>query len=120
MTQVATPPAPLSAADMALLVELCVSAHDAAAWKQFRKDGSIDCGSCGGMMLGYRANTRFAKAIVAAGKGYVSSGTVYVSARLPEGICTQHAEVQIQGLREFKAMAEAHGIQPSKSWTFTD
>lgn len=102
------------------ILALCLAAHDAAAWEQFRKDGSIDCGSCGGMMLGYRANTRFARAILAAGQGSKMGGQVYVKGVLPQGIRTQHAEVPIRGLYAFKAMAEANGIQAAKYWTYTD
>ena len=114
------PLAPLKADDLPALVEACVAAHDAAARAQFIKDGSIDCGSCGGAMLGYRANTRFAKAILAAGKGYASDGKVFVTAHLPEGVASQHAEVPIQGLRAFMATAEAHGFSAAKFWTYTD
>lgn len=111
---------PIVATPLPQVLEACLAAHAAAALAQFEKDGSVDCGSCGGAMLGYRANTRFAKAILAGRHGYVSDGKVFLSVKLPEGVATQHAEVPIQAARAFMAVAESHGFTASKFWTYTD
>jgi hypothetical protein len=97
----------------------CVAAHDAAALAQWVKDGERDCGSCGGYMLGYRANTKFAKAILAAGLGYKSE-QVFVNPRLPAPIRTQHDMVEESAKRAFKNKALEYGIAPSKAWSYAD
>lgn len=102
----------------AILAE-CLAAHDAAALAQWEKDGKQDCGSCGGYMLGYRANSKFAKAIMAAGVGFKSE-QVYVAKRFPEGIRSQHDAIEIKAKRAFEAKAREYGIAPSKAWSYVD
>jgi hypothetical protein len=104
--------------DLSPIVADCLAAAKAAAEAQFVKDGSTDVGSCGGMMLLYRGNGRFAKALVAAGLGHAGDGGT--SVLFSHGLPTQHAEVDIQGLRAFEAKAREHGFEPSKAWTYVD
>jgi hypothetical protein len=70
-------------------------------------------------MLGYRANTKFAKALLAAGYGF-KSDQVYVAKRMPKGIRSQHDQIEIKAKRAFEAAASAHGINPSKAWSYVD
>lgn len=104
--------------DLTQVIAECVQAYKDAALVQFVRDGSQDCGTCGGAMLAYRGNTKFAKALYVAGIGRKMDGGMYVSMR--SGHPTQHAEVEIQGLRAFRAKAAEHGFESTKFWTYVD
>jgi hypothetical protein len=97
----------------------CLAAHDAAALAQWQKAGEQDCGSCGGYMLGYRANSKFAKAMLAAGVG-LKMEQVYLSRREPEGIRSQHYLIEEKAKRAFQAKAAEHGIMAAKAWSYVD
>lgn len=105
-------------ADFAAIIEDCFQAFDHAAREQYEKDGFKDCGTCGGMMLGYRGNTRFARALVATGRACRMGGKVYVGSALP--VATQHAEVEIKAMQAFMETARSRGIEPAKWWTYVD
>lgn len=106
--------------DPSALLASCFEAFDAAAREAFARDGSVDCGSCGGTMLGYRGNTRFAKALAASGRSCSIDGKVYVASKLPEGVNTQGAHVEDAAMRAFRLVASAAGIEPSKVWSYVD
>lgn len=106
---------------MEKILATALESHNAAALAQWEKDGRQDCGSCGGIMVGYRGNSRLAKAMVAAGVGTNMGGTVFLSAPLPPEIRSQHAEISIAAGRAFRAAVMlAGGPEPSKIWTYTD
>lgn len=102
------------------VIDLACSAFDAAARLQFEADGSQDVGSCGGVMLGYRSNTRFAKALVATGQGYASGGKTYIRRGLPEGVRTQHRTVTEKAHAAFAAVAEVAGFLPTVNYSYAD
>ena len=101
------------------IIAECFAAHDAAALAQWEKDGKQDCGSCGGYMLGYRANTKFAKALLAMGAGF-KSDQIYVAKRFPDEIRSQHDAIEIVAKRAFERKAAEYGIVPSKAWHYVD
>lgn len=102
------------------LLDLAEACFDAAARRQFEADGSVDCGSCGGVMLGYRANTRIAKAIEARGIGHKMGGRVYLTKGLPEGVRTQHRTVQEKAHTAFAAVIEAAGLKAAEHRSYVD
>jgi hypothetical protein len=105
------------------LLERCFAAFDAAARAQFEKDGSVDCGSCGGAMLSYPASGPFGEALLASGQasGQAKGDTeVFLARALPQDVQTQHAEVEIMGTRAFMAVAEESGVKHARYWTYTD
>jgi hypothetical protein len=102
------------------VLKLALAAYDDAARAQYEREGSRDCGACGGAMVGYSGNTRFAKAMQAAGVGFRTDGKVYLHSRLPEGVSTQSANVFQAGARAFRELAERWGHKPSKYWTYID
>lgn len=86
-----------------------------AAWERFVADGFTDVGACGGMMLAYRANSRPIKALAELG---MVSMDCYVA--IPHLLPTQHAEVEIAGLKALRDHLRALGFQPKKEWTYVD
>jgi predicted GNAT superfamily acetyltransferase len=102
------------------IIDLCLKAALEASRDQWRRDGFQDRGTCGGMMLGYRANTRFARAMVAAGVGYVSDGKVWLLHCIAPEVRSQNMDVEIRAKRAFRDMARSHGIEPAKQWTYID
>ena len=102
------------------VIDLAQVYFDNAARAAFAADGSVDRGSCGGVMLGYRGNTRFAKALLARGVGHKMDGRVYVTRQLPEGVATQHVAVDEAAHKAFAALCEAAGYHPSEHRSYID
>lgn len=103
------------------IIKEAVEAYAKAASDQWERDFKTDRGSCGGMMLGYRSNTKFAKALVESGYGMAMGPKTYITNKaLPAGIRSQHMEIEIQGCRAFRAVTEKHGVMPTEARTFVD
>lgn len=101
-------------------IDLAEVHFDVAARRQFAADGSQDVGTCGGVMLGYRGNTRFAKALVARGIGRKMDGTVYLTKGLPADVRTQNMYVGELAHRAFAMVAEAAGFLPTEHRSYVD
>jgi hypothetical protein len=101
-------------------IALALEAHHAAARAQFEREGSQDFGQCGGAMLAYRGNTRFSRALVAAGLGQHMGDGVYLCAKLPADVRTQSRNVTEDAVRAFRDTAEAHGYKAKRFWTYAD
>lgn len=112
--------APNPYAAEAKTLDLAEASFDLAARRQFEADGSVDCGSCGGVMLGYRGNTRFAKAMIARGIGRQMGGTVYLTKRLPDDVRTQHRTVDEKAHDAFAADAAAAGHKATEHRSYAD
>lgn len=104
--------------DYRAILEAARKAGDKAAWAQFERDGKKDCGSCGGAMLALNRGSALYKA--AAEMGLAGDG--YVRLRTPDGIRTQHMEVEVQQYRAFRqALVDAGcGGAVTKFWTYVD
>ena len=103
----------------AQVLDAALAAYDAAALAQFERDGRKDCGSCGGYMLGYKGNSKFAKLMVNRGVGHsLGRGRVYLAHR--HRFPTQHMEVECAGARAFREVTEAAGIIPSEARSYVD
>jgi hypothetical protein len=101
-------------------LDLAEAFFDREARRQFEADGSVDRGTCGGVMLGYRANTRFAKAMVARGIGRKMGGRVYLTRRLPDDVRTQHMTVDEKAHDAFAAVAAAAGHAAAEHRSYVD
>jgi hypothetical protein len=105
----------------AATVQLALEAARAATLAQYAKEGYADYGSCGGAMLGYRANTKFGKALLAVqGLAHKSEGTVWVIDQAEPEVRTQSANVWQAGKRAFRDTAREAGYEPSRYWTYID
>lgn len=102
------------------VIDLAQVYFDNAARAAFAADGSIDRGSCGGVMLGYRGNTRFAKALQARGAGRKMDGRVYVGRKHPEGVKTQNVAVDEAAYAAFASVCAAAGYAASEHRSYTD
>lgn len=102
------------------VIDLACAYFDAAARRQFVADGSQDIGTCGGVMLGYRANTKFAKALIARGVAYKSGGRAYLRRSLPAGVHTQHMTVDEKAHDAFAEVARVAGYAPAEHRSYVD
>lgn len=102
------------------VIDLAQVYFDNAARAAFAADGSIDRGSCGSVMLGYRGNTRFAKALLARGVGLKMDGRVYVGRKHPEGVATQHVAVDEAAYAAFAGVCAAAGYAASEHRSYID
>lgn len=109
---------PMNTAQIDQIIDAAKTAAMLAAQAQFEADGSRDRGSCGGAMLGYRGNTKFAKMMVERGVAYSGDGATFVMKQ--HGLPTQNADVDIAYARAFMQVADNAGIRASKYWTYTD
>lgn len=101
-------------------IDLALADFMATARKSFEADGSTDIGDCGGVMLAYRGNTRFAKALVNRKVGHKMDGKVYVAVPLPQTVRTQHRKVQEDAYRAFAIVAEAAGFVAAVHYSYAD
>lgn len=108
------------------VIDLACAYFDIAARNQFLADGSKDGGECGGMMLGYRGNTKFARALLerrdenGARIAYKSGGRVYICKSLPSGVVTQHRKVQEKAHDAFAEVAAEAGYNPAEHRSYLD
>jgi len=101
-------------------IDLAFAAFQSAAVEAFKASGSRDIGDCGGVMLGYRGNTRFAKALIARKIGRRMGGKVYVCLPLPSGVQTQFRRVQEQAYDAFVKAAQGGGFTPVEHYSYAD
>lgn len=101
-------------------IDLAEAAFDHAARRQFEADGSADIGDCGGVLLGWRGNTRFSRALLARGLGYKCGGRMMLRQSLPEGVRTQHRAVYEKAHDAFAAVAAAAGFEAVEHRSYAD
>ena len=95
-------------------------AYAAAAIREFKAQGSVDCGACGDFMLILDGRSKVAKAAVSMGYGIALGGGIAFQAKRPEGVRTQSADVWQAAGRAAKAVFEKYGVRISRSWSYID
>lgn len=101
------------------IIDGAVAAGNAAASAQFEKDGSQDCGSCGGAMLRLKKNSILTKRMI---ERKLAHGTDDVFAAIAMDLPTQHGAVKQAQMRAFCQHIEAsiYAGAIREFWTYVD
>jgi len=113
---------PMTKAYIDATLSAALAAANEAALAQWKRDGEMDCGSCGGMMVQLSGRSSIGRAALALGVAYQSGSTLWLSIKAPEPIRSQHAEIQIRAYTAFMAVVEKAGFKGAfgRHWTFVD
>lgn len=107
------------------ITEVLTAAKEASiakSWAVWEANGKRDCGSCGGVCMYLKSNTKLAKEAVAMGIAYNSGTQTVVNQMIAEGIASQNEAIPQSAMAAFKAVLIANGFEKaiSKYWTYVD
>lgn len=110
---------------MPTISEVLTAAKEASIAKSlavWEVNGKKDMGSCGGVCMYLKSNTKLAKEAVAMGIARKSGAETIVNQMIGEGIMSQNEAIPQSAMAAFKAVLIANGFEKaiSKYWTYVD